>query len=62
MIFLSGREMVKEHKAGTRYHKPVFPYAVNTSYQTVNVCTCCDFRLPSSRKWQLRFYDILRNI
>ena len=49
MIFMSGREMVKEHKARTRYHQSVFPYTVNTSYKTVNLCTLCDFRLPPRR-------------
>jgi hypothetical protein len=49
MIFMSDREIVKEHKARTRYHKSVFPYTVNTSYKTLNLCTLCDFRLQPRR-------------
>jgi len=58
MIFMSDHEKVKEPKARTRYHKSVFPYTINTSYKTVNICTFCDFILPPSCKWQLRFYGI----
>jgi len=61
MIFMSVLEKVKVHKARTRCHKSVFPYTVNTSYKTVNLCTLCDFGLPP-RKWQPCFYGILCNI